>query len=432
MRLRAMASTAPEFRGKARANWRPFTSKPWTARPLRTARPFPTTHRAANAWSVSARATPAGNLPVYRVWMTQATFKTWSARNKLNNAPLNVTFVLGDSRVIYNAQALYAGQPVHRARLQHAHGQSLWIQPYLPGRRPFPGQQRPGSRLARRAWKRKHGHARADGLLDRQQDRPPLQPPLYHPPPRQRRDGMDRGSVFEAINQPAGDFVRAWSPDAAEGDFYKIERAFEFNDGGGLISDSEPRLENYTTVGGAKKTARYRWNWVKRSTDALNDYTNIFELVDAVNAPSPEPYTSQTEALVDLEEWMGMLAVEHIIVNFDAYGHEIGKNMYAYKPDGGKWQLYMFDLDWLMLAAINHRSNYAPAVAPLFNADDPKIVRMFNHPPFLRAYYRTIKKAVDGPLVGANCNPVMDAKYQSLVANGVFSAMEGTWRARRR
>ena len=77
---------------------------------------------------------------------------------------------------------------------------------------------------------------------------------------------------------------------------------------------------------------------------------------------------------------------------------------------GGNGATYMFDLDWLMLAAINHRSNYAPSVAPLFNADDPKIVRMFNHPPFLRAYYRTIKKAVDGPLVSANCNPVMDAR----------------------
>ena len=138
-----------------------------------------------------------------------------------------------------------------------------------------------------------------------------------------------------------------------------------------------------------------------------------------MNATSPEPYTSQTEALVDLEEWMGMLATEHIIVNFDAYGHEIGKNMYAYKPNGGKWQLYMFDLDWLMLAAVLHRSDYAPSTAPLFNADDPRIVRMYNHPPFLRAYYRAIKRAVDGPLVSANCDPVMDAKYRSLVANGI-------------
>ena len=36
--------------------------------------------------------------------------------------------------------------------------------------------------------------------------------------------------------------------------------------------------------------------------DSANDYTNLFALVDAVNAPSPEPYTSQTEGLADIEE----------------------------------------------------------------------------------------------------------------------------------
>jgi len=27
--------------------------------------------------------------------------------------------------------------------------------------------------------------------------------------------------------------------------------------------------------------------------------------------------------------------------NLTSYGHEIGKNMYAYLPPNGKWQLYM-------------------------------------------------------------------------------------------
>jgi len=54
---------------------------------------------------------PSGNFPVYRIWMTQATQNTWTSRNKLNNTPLNITFVLGNQRVIYNSQALYAGSP---------------------------------------------------------------------------------------------------------------------------------------------------------------------------------------------------------------------------------------------------------------------------------------------------------------------------------
>src|SRR2546427_218291 len=40
---------------------------------------------------------PAGNFPVYRIWMTQATLTTWNGRSKLNNTPLDVTFVLGNS-----------------------------------------------------------------------------------------------------------------------------------------------------------------------------------------------------------------------------------------------------------------------------------------------------------------------------------------------
>src|SRR5512133_2975839 len=40
-------------------------------------------------------AQPSGNLPVYRVWMTQATYSAWVSRLELDNTPNNVTFVLG-------------------------------------------------------------------------------------------------------------------------------------------------------------------------------------------------------------------------------------------------------------------------------------------------------------------------------------------------
>jgi len=54
---------------------------------------------------------PTGNFPVYRIWMTQARLNTWNNRHKLDNTPLDVTFVLGYQRVIYNTVALYAGSP---------------------------------------------------------------------------------------------------------------------------------------------------------------------------------------------------------------------------------------------------------------------------------------------------------------------------------
>jgi hypothetical protein len=79
----------------------------------------------------------------------------------------------------------------------------------------------------------------------------------------------------------------------------------------------------------------------------------------------------------------------------------------------------MFDLDWLMLAAQLHNSSYAASSAPLFNSEDPTITRMYGHPPLARAYWRAVQDAINGPMQAANCNPVMDAKYRSLVANHI-------------
>src|ERR1051326_6298172 len=54
---------------------------------------------------------PAGSFGTYRLWLTRATYNNWSSRHKLNNAPLDATFVYNNCRVIYNMGALFAGSP---------------------------------------------------------------------------------------------------------------------------------------------------------------------------------------------------------------------------------------------------------------------------------------------------------------------------------
>lgn len=362
---------------------------------------------------------PTGNFPVYRIWMTQATQTTWANRNKLNNSPFDVTFVLNDQRVVYNAEALYAGSPYiapgYCGPTCGRCGYSLNVPPddLFLGETDHVLDWPGGHGNETTAMQEEMGYWIADHL----------NLPFSHRwIIRLHVNGVTddaRQAVFEAVQQPAKSFVEQWSPNNAAGQFFKVDRAFEFSDSGGLIADPEPRLVNYTTTGGFKKREKYCWNFAYRGGSQVNDYTNIFGLVDALNAIAPEPYTSATFGQVDVEEWMRMFATEHIIVNFDAYGHVIGKNMYAFLPSGGKWVLYMFDLDWLMLAATNFRSDYAASTAPLFEADDPTIVRMYGFAPFLRAYWRAVQDAVDGPLAPGNCEPVMDAKYRSLVGNGI-------------
>lgn len=362
---------------------------------------------------------PAGSLPVYRIWMTRATLNAWTGRHKLDNTPLDVTFVSGDHRVIYNAGALYAGSPYiapgFTSPLAGRCGYTL----------EFPKDDRfLGDTDLVLDWPGGHGGETtaiqeqiawwiADQLNLPYSHR-------YHI--RLHVNGVTdehRQAIFEAVHQPGRRFVEAWSPDQPDGQFFKIDRAFEFNDSGSLIADPMPRLQNYTTTGGAKKRERYRWTWMYRATPRVHDYTNLFALVDALNAPAPEPYTTATMGLVDLEQWMRMFAFEHIIVNFDSWGHEIGKNMYTFLPKGGRWVLYAFDLDWLMLVSPRLSSRFAPDQAALFTSDDPTVSRMYAHPPFQRAYWRAVRDAVEGPLNPARAHPVMDGKYQALRANNV-------------
>ncbi|HWN96270.1 MAG TPA: lamin tail domain-containing protein, partial [Methylomirabilota bacterium] len=296
---------------------------------------------------------PTGNFPSYRIWMTQATFNTWDGRNNLNNTVNDITFVLGNHRVIYNAGAVFAGSPYISPGFNTPTGNRCGYSIDFPSDEPLLGDN--GLNLD---WPGGHGNENtavqeemAYWIAD--QMNIPFSHRYFIRLTVNGVTDMQRGGVFEAALQPGTDFLEQWSPDDSDGDFFRIDRSFEFNDAGGLITDPQPQLLVYSTPdlvhgGTKKKTERYRWMWLKRAFDRANDYTNLFVIADVLNSASPEPYTFQTEALADVDEWMGVFAAEHIINNFDSWGHDIGKNMYMFKPRNGRWQLYMFDLDWLM------------------------------------------------------------------------------------
>lgn len=367
---------------------------------------------------------PTGNFPSYRIWMTQATFNTWDARNNLNNTLNDVTFVMGNHRVIYNAGGVYAGSPYIAPGFTTPTGNRCGYAIDFPADEPVLGDN--GLNLD---WPGGHGN-----------ENTAIQEQMAYWMADQMNiafshryfirltvngvTDMQRGGVFEAALQPGTDFLKQWSPGDSDGDFFRIDRAFEFSDAGGLIADPEPQLLVYTTPdlvngGRKKKTEKYRWYWLKRSFESANDYTKVFAMADALNTTGPEPYTSHTEALADVEQWMGIFAAEHIINNFDSWGHDIGKNMYMFFPENGRAQLYMFDLDWLMLVSPSGPGNYTATTGPLFASDDPTVTRMYNHPPFRRAYFRAVQDAVSNAFVTAKYEAAMDAKYNSLVANGI-------------
>jgi hypothetical protein len=77
------------------------------------------------------------------------------------------------------------------------------------------------------------------------------------------------------------------------------------------------------------------------------------------------------------------------------------------------WRLLLWDLDGSF--ELTQGTN-----DPLFRvSNEPMIARMYDNVAFKRAYWRAAQDAVNGPMLTANYNPIIDTNNAALVANGV-------------
>ncbi len=357
-----------------------------------------------------------GRVGTYRFWITQATINRWSSREKNSNEPLDATFVYNDYRVVYNAGTLYSGSPWHTPGYNGPLGSICDYILIFPEDDLMLGTT--DYVLA------SLGNLDNDSTTQREQAAFWMLgqmgvPTLYRRPVNLYVNGQQRGLVYEDAQQPSGDIVKEWFSNDSEGDLHKIEDWFEFdNTGDNKLFNVDATLQNFTTTGGAKKLARYRWNWRKRAvTESANDYAAFFGLVDAVNAVQPEPFTAQVQSLVDYEEWARVMAVEHLAGNWDSYGYNRGKNMYAYKPQRGKWTLLAWDIDFVF---DNGGDGWSTDMTPASMPINDGVMRSFlSFAPIQRAWWRALQDAVNGPLLDANVSAMMNAKYQGLAAAGL-------------
>jgi len=351
--------------------------------------------------------TVAGAFGNYRMWITQSTVDKWAAREKNSNKPLDGSFVYGTNRVIYNIRTLYSGSPWHTPGYNSPVGNGCDYVMITPKDDVMLGAtdfvlEAPSDDTAQR-------HQAAFWIVKELSG-----PYTYRRFVHMFVNGQRRATVFEDAQQPNSDVVEEFFPDDSEGTLHKIEDWFEFDDSGDTrLGNVDATLGNFTTSGGAKKVARYRWCWRPRAVqESANDFTNLFALVDAVNSTQPEPFTRRTEALVNIDSWMRTLAMQRIVGNWDSYGHSRGKNMYAYKPQNDRWVLMSWDIEFVLGSGSN------PSDDALFGGNEPYVNAMRNQPSIQRAYWRAFEDAVNGPLLASNIDPMLDSRYSALTANG--------------
>ncbi len=346
----------------------------------------------------------------YRLWIGAENLNTWRRREKLSNELIDCTFVYGESRVVYNALGRFRGSPFIRP----GYGSPASSQPTAMVIR-YPdddlflgtdkvnldGLEQPGR----------------DSTLQRERLSYWIADQMNLPFSYQRYvqfvvNGIRKGAVYTDSQHPSSEYVETWFPRETEGELFKIDDWFEFNDSVTREFNENARLQRYLS-NGELKTARYRWSWEKKPNGGLNDdHSSLHDLVNALNTRG-SGYEAAVDSLVDVDQWMGIFAVRHLVGDWDGYGYRRGKNMSTYKPRDGKWKMILWDLDFALGANSDGTSH------SMFQTSDSVVTDLYEQPAFRRAYLRAWQQAIDGPLREDRSSPVLDAVYAAFQANQV-------------
>ena len=388
---------------------------------------FPAEHEALVRWGEPSPACNGSGFGIYRMWMSEANINQWGSRQKLSNYVLPCTVVVGDHRVIHGAGARYRGSPFIRPGYNGPLGNLCAYMMRMPKGDFLLGTDRfnldtlePGGRDDT------HLRERMAFWIAEQIGSTYSHQRFVHI----YLNGQKRGEIYADAAQPVADeYLDAWFPGDTDGELFKIDDWFEFNDNNqiGRQFNENARLLNYTTTGGAKKQARYRWSWEKKNNAEPNDdYSGLFSLVDVLRIGDDDEYRDQVFANIDIENWLRTIALRHVVADWDGYGYNRGKNMSMYRPRGGRWHLLQWDLDFALRGS---------ATRGILDANDPTMDRMYAHPTFRRIFLETIADAVNGPMQDAAFAAHMDAWGAALDASCISAGNRGavkTWNTDRR
>ncbi len=362
---------------------------------------------------------PSGSFGVYHLWLTQTNITRWANLSDLSNEMMDGTFV-NNTRVIYNMQGRFAGSPYHQefdtpnGSLCHYKWEFNDDDQFL-GATDFNKIHQPGNGPG------------DDPSLQREECantflRALKVPWLYKRLVAVYVNGSRRGTLMEDTQVPDGDMVKEYFPNDTGGYMYKMQPWFEFAPfptGSTILFNMNNwvTLNNYTTTGGAKKAACYRYNFeIRRTADSDNNFAAPYALVNAANSYGTPNYVASMENLANMENWMRVFAANHAAANRDAFGATTEQNLYGYiGTQGTKYALLMFDFN----ICLDHGA-WGPG-QDLFAvySGDPYTADIYSNPTFLRMYWRALQELVNGPLTLANTAPLCDAKYNAFIANGL-------------
>jgi hypothetical protein len=365
-----------------------------------------------------------GHFATYHLWMTTNSVQQWLDREPRSNSGLDMTFVYGNWRAIYNTSVKSSGSPFHRG-VQTTGPMGTSRVDYnmdMPSDEPILDDNGIAIDMP--------GNAEGTGNADSSDETAMVQTislvnaerigiPTVH-----RRyvhlffNGDQRSKIsthsgnflLEDGVRPDRKFVKTWWPDDADGELLKMDDWFEFLD---ASNDSTIRNHNarftrrVVVMDGVEmmQTNLYRFQFhLEKYNGSYNNWSNFFDMINAfsptLNDYGPINIPALSEK-IDLYEWAREVTFRHTVGDYDSWGFERGKNNNLYRPTkSGKWILIPFDLDWGMGQTRAYDSglfSVALTTGGDFNQGDPRVNTMYNNPEirhiWLGAYQDMIQKS---------------------------------------
>lgn len=360
---------------------------------------------------------PAGAFGAYSMWITSASLAAWNARIPKSNENFPLTFLHNTSRCFY-ASGAHLAQNFENANHQNPFSTTLsGYQIDLP-----PGEKLLGENDVTLDWPVRDTTNQREQLMHWMLEQMKL-PTLHRRDVHLMVNGARRFNssipIYHDAHQPGGSHLDSHYSGDTDGRLIKTNTWVEYSDTGGRINGPINSLLPYTTTGGVYKTPRYRWCWQPRSTDGdQNDFTALFDLVDAVNTTGPG-YVNAVSAEADMDQWMRCFAFADLCCFWDTFGNRNHKNAYLYKPARGRWQVVMNDMD-VGLGADNGTTE-PPSSGALFPTGtiDPPLLTMYATPAFIRHYWRAVSDSLATFFSGSAVTNRITQRYNGYIANGV-------------
>jgi hypothetical protein len=334
---------------------------------------------------------PPGVFGSYRIWVSSTNVARWRARQTRSNETVDTTFTYDDYRTVYGAAVRYRGN-WREASFEDYRSAAYMVE--------FPKSQRVlgDTEVAidfislnqDNNTKQQEKHAY---WMARQADLASFAMRYVHV-------SVNGSALFRYDSlSTSRTLCTSWYGDD---DPHVYEQLYPH----------EP-FGNYTTTGGVKKQAKYRYTMRKKHTTVPDDdFSSVYRVIDALRAPSDDLYVARVSALADIRSWAGYWAINRMFGNSDHYNSaSYPHNIYTYIPPYGRSRLHPNDMDgaFQTIHTLFPSAGYLPAI-------------MFAKPEFRRVYWRLTRDIAQGPMDPAVSTARLNDWYQVFLKNGITAA----------